>query len=301
MADKRHRRTKANMAELREAIYKIVEPDPPMTVRQVFYQLVNTGLIEKTEREYSLVVVRLVTKMRLDGELRWGWIEDDTRRREITQTFNSVAEAVKSCAKFYRKSALDNCDDYVEIWIEKDALSGFVWDVASDYDVPVLSSRGTPSITLVYKTAEFINFNWEERGRSSYIYQFGDHDPTGAMIPKSMEKRLREFCPDADFTLERVALTPGQVAEYSLPTRPTKREGNRHADRFEGDSVELDALPPRVLKQMVREVIERHIDPHEMEVLREAEESERRIINLFAKQARGLHHHIDTPDGLRQS
>jgi len=27
---------------------------------------------------------------------------------------------------------------------------------------------------------------------------------------------------------------------------------------FEGESVELDALPPRVLRQMVTEVIERH-------------------------------------------
>jgi hypothetical protein len=58
-----------------------------------------------------------------------------------------------------------------------------------------------------------------------------------------------------------VALTEQQIAEFNLPTRPTKREGNRHAYGFAGDSVELDALPPHVLRDMVRDVIERHISP----------------------------------------
>jgi hypothetical protein len=36
-----------------------------------------------------------------------------------------------------------------------------------------------------------------------------------------------------------------------LPTRPTKREGNRHADSFEGENVELDALPQTVGEEVV--------------------------------------------------
>jgi hypothetical protein len=78
--------------------------------------------------------------------------------------------------------------------------------------------------------------------------------------------------------VERTALTRVHIARYSLPTRPTKRAGNRHAHGFEGDSVELDALPPRVLCQMVRDVIERHITRQSLHVLRVSEESEREII-----------------------
>jgi hypothetical protein len=44
---------------------------------------------------------------------------------------------------------------------------------------------------------------------------------------------------------------------FNLPTRPTKRAGKCHANGFEGDSVELDALPPSILREMVREVIGR--------------------------------------------
>jgi hypothetical protein len=68
-----------------------------------------------------------------------------------------------------------------------------------------------------------------------------------------------------------------------LPTRPTKRTGNRHAAGFAGDSVELDALPPRVLRALVQEVIEDHIIEHALKVLRTAEDSEREQLKMFAR------------------
>ena len=56
--DGRKRRTRAEMEAIREAIYQVLLEDPPMTVRQVFYRLVSTGSIGKTEREYKSTVVR---------------------------------------------------------------------------------------------------------------------------------------------------------------------------------------------------------------------------------------------------
>jgi len=63
-----------------------------------------------------------------------------------------------------------------------------------------------------------------------------------------------------------------------LPTRPTKRDGNTHAHKFEGDSVELDALPSSALRELVRNCIERHIDAAALAALRAAEDSERDIL-----------------------
>lgn len=54
----RHRRTSAEMEEVRSAIYTAVAADHPMTVRQVFYRLVSQGVIAKTEAEYKATVVR---------------------------------------------------------------------------------------------------------------------------------------------------------------------------------------------------------------------------------------------------
>jgi hypothetical protein len=280
---KRARRSKATIDGIKQAILDVIGEDPPMTVRQVFYQLVARGVIEKTDEAYKNAVIYHMTHMRLRGELRYDWVSDETRRRRITATHDSVEEALKDCAKFYRRSALREADDYIEIWCEKDALAGILWDVTSDSDVPLMVSRGMPSLTFLHGTACAIRrAAYADPPKHSYIYQFGDWDPSGAItIPQTIERRLNQMCERFDCEppmIQRVALTADHIAEYNLPTRPTKRKGNMHAKDFEGDSVELDALPPRVLRDMVREVIEWHISPQALATLRAAEESERDVI-----------------------
>ena len=280
---RRARRSKADIATIRDAIIDVIEGDPPMTVRQVFYQLVTRGVIEKTEEQYQGTVIRLMTDMRLDRSLPYNWVVDESRRVRITQTYDSVEDALEKTAKFYRRSALAQSDDYIEIWVEKDALAGAMWDVTSEFDVPLMVSRGMPSITFLHGSALAIR-TAAERGKQSFVYQFGDHDPSGVLIPQTIERRLDQMCERLDCQapiVERVALTEGQIEEYNLPTRPTKRDGNRHAHGFEGDSVELDALPPRVLRAMVREVIERHISPEATRTLRVAEDSERELLRAW--------------------
>jgi hypothetical protein len=282
---KRPRRTKSDMDVIRKAIRDVVKDDPPMTVRQVFYQLVTRGVIEKTEAQYQQTVIRLMTEMRLEGELRWDWIIDESRRSRVTRTFDNIEDALDHTARYYRRSALRDADVYIEIWCEKDALAGALWDVVSDYDVPLMVSRGMPSLTFLYDSARQI-YHAAQHDKDSYIYQFGDWDPSGVLIPKSIERRLKEMCKRLGCyppIVERVALTKDHIAEFNLPTRPTKREGNRHAKGFEGESVELDALPPRVLRDMVREVILRHISERAVSALRTAEDSEREQLRMFGR------------------
>ena len=108
------------------------------------------------------------------------------------------------------------------------------------------------------------------------------------LIPQSIERRLDEMCERLDRPppkVERVALTKAHIARYRLPTRPTQRAGNMHAKDFEGASVELDALKPSVLREMVRKVILRHISPKALITLRAAEESERKLLKAWSKGA----------------
>jgi hypothetical protein len=280
---RRPRRTRAAIEDIKQAIIEVVGEDPPMMVRQVFYQLVVRGVIEKTEAEYQGTVIRLLTDMRLVGEIEFSSIVDESRRCRITRTFNSVTDAVEHTAKHYRRSALREADDYLEIWCEKDALAGVLWDVTSEYDVPLMVSRGMPSVTFLYGSAVAIQ-RADDAGKDSYIYRFGDHDPSGVLIPQTIERRLGEMCEQLDChppLVERTALTEKHITEFNLPTRPTKRDGNRHANGFDGDSVELDALPPRVLRDMAREVIERHISPSTLYTLRAAEQSERELLRAW--------------------
>ena len=120
---KRGRRSRAEIEAIRAAIFNVIEADPPMTVRQVFYQLVARTVVEKSETDYQGIVIRLMTDMRLDGTLPFAWVVDESRRIRITHTYDSVADAVEQTAKFYRRSALAQASDYLEIWCEKDALA----------------------------------------------------------------------------------------------------------------------------------------------------------------------------------
>src|SRR4051812_19662309 len=98
---KRSRRSKADIDALKTLMFDIIAADNPMTVRQVFYQLVHRGAIEKSEAEYQQVVVRLLTAMRISGELLFSWIVDHSRRRQVTRTYDGIAEAVDDVATFY--------------------------------------------------------------------------------------------------------------------------------------------------------------------------------------------------------
>jgi hypothetical protein len=274
------------MDAIRKAIIGVIREDPPMTVRQVFYQLVARGVIDKSEEEYQRTVVRLMTEMRLSGRLSYDWVVDESRRVRITQTFDNITDAVEHTAQYYRRSALRETDTYLEIWVEKDALAGAMWDVTSDYDVPLMVSRGMPSLTFLHGSAVAIKQAADE-GKYSYIYQFGDHDPSGVLIPQTIERRLNEMCQRLDCpppTVERVALTEEQIRRYRLPTRPTKRKGNTHAQGFTGRSVELDALPPSVLRSLATKVIERHISSTQTQILREAEDSERKLLQMWGRK-----------------
>jgi len=282
----RLRRNKADIAAVKAAIRSLLKADNPMTVRQVFYRLVVKGLVEKTEADYENTVIRLLTDMRMDDSIPFRWIIDDSRPRSETRTYNSIADAARDTAEFYRRSALREAADYIEIWCEKQALAGIIESAADDFDVPVIVSRGMPSLTQLYGSACEID-RADSAGKQTYIYQFGDHDPSGVLIPQIIKRRLNELCHKLGCSppiFQRVALTEEQIEEFDLPTRPTKRKGNPHANTFEGDSVELDALPSAELRRMVRGCIVRHISQRQLNVLRVAEDDERRLLEMWADQ-----------------
>jgi hypothetical protein len=241
------------MDRIRAALYNTLKADNPMTVRQVFYRLVSAGVIAKTENEYKTTVVRLLTEMRRSREIPFGWIADNTRWMRKPRTFDSWHEALRRCAETYRQALWAESPVYVEVWLEKDALAGVLYDVTDEWDVPLMATRGYPSLTYVHEAAEAI----EDHEKPAYIYYFGDYDPSGVDIPRKVEAGLREFAPAAEIHFERVAVTPEQIARWNLPTRPTKQTDSRSKD-FDGESVEVDAIPPQELRTLAEACITMH-------------------------------------------
>ncbi len=71
----RHAKT---LALLEEAI-AVLTAHHPMTVRQVYYQLVSRQVIENSRSRYQAVSDVLV-EARKDGTIPWEWIEDRLRK-----------------------------------------------------------------------------------------------------------------------------------------------------------------------------------------------------------------------------
>ena len=54
---------------------------------------------------------------------------------------------------------------------------------------------------------------------------------------------------------------------------------------FRGESVEVDAIPPEVLRNLVQERLERHVTSWELRQLLVIEERERQTLSLLADEA----------------
>jgi len=265
------------MARLRESLWDIVETNRPVTVRQVFYLAVAAGLVEKTQSEYSSAVGRLLLQMRRDGEVPYTWITDNTRWMMKAQSYSSLEEALRLTAETYRRALWADSPVHVEVWCEKDAISGVLYDVTDDWDVPLMPARGFSSETFLYNAGAQI----EALRKPTWIYYFGDYDGAGRHISRKIEEGLQRFAPSVPITFEQVAVLPNQIRRWRLPTRPPKFKSDKGFTRC----VEVDAIPPDRLRQLVRECIEHHVDHHQVEVLRVAEQSEREIAEKIAETA----------------
>jgi len=267
------RRTKSQIDAIKEAIYCTLALDNPMTVRQVFYQLSIKGVILKSEGEYKRTICRLLSEMRREGEIPYAWLADATRWMRKPQTYSSLEQALRTTAASYRRSVWDSQDAYCEVWSEKDAIAGLLYQETELWDTPLMVTRGFPSISFLYEAGAAI----ANCGKPAFIYYFGDYDPSGLSITSTVEKGLREFAPHASINFQRVAVTPEQIRRMKLPTRPTKKTDTR-AKNFEGESVEVDAIPPRKLRGLVRQCIEKHIDQRAYRLLTITERQEREIL-----------------------
>ena len=62
---------------------------------------------------------------------------------------------------------------------------------------------------------------------------------------EKIDETLNELAPTAEIHFLRVAVTPEQIVELALPTRPTKATDSRSKSWGGGDeSVELDGIEP---------------------------------------------------------
>jgi hypothetical protein len=251
------------------------EMKPRLTVRQIYYALTVRNIIEKTRNGYKQVCYHLRV-MRKKGIIPYGWIADNTRYQLKPTTYKTLEDAINFWHQNYRRDLWAQQDTYVEIWVEKDALARVISPITMKYDVALMVVRGYSSETFLYECAEDI----QNIGKETFIYHFGDHDPSGVNAAEKIEEGLVKHGADVHF--ERVAVTPHQIESLRLPTRETKRSDPRSKNWGHKPSVELDALPPQIFRDLVKDCIEQHIDTILFERTKRIEELEKETLKNIA-------------------
>jgi hypothetical protein len=254
---KRVRRTGDNLKTILEASQSIIVEEGTLQLRHLFYRISSLGLIKKEESEYAKLS-GYTMKWRREGSIPWNAFVDSTRWYHGVTTYSDLEQSLENSKKCYRRNLWQSQKVYVEIWTEKEAIAAISQQASDPFGVPVFPMRGFASGSALYSISRQIKY-YQSIGKKVFIYYLGDHDPSGKCIDESIVRNLREDH-GVEFNFKRIAITPDQVKTYNLPTRPTKKTDPR-SKKFDGESVEIDAMPPHTIRGLITDCISQHIDP----------------------------------------
>jgi hypothetical protein len=223
------------------------------------------------------------------GMMDWLMIVDRTRRISGNQHWSSPDQIVDAAARGYAVDKWSDQPRRVEVWVEKEALSGVIGRVAEDEDVDWFACRGYSSSSAMWRAAPRFLGYWRS-GQAVTILHLGDHDPSGIDMSRDIRERLELFLSvdwvndnahrfetEALYTqykevvadleglidappleVRRIALNMDQVIRYQPPPNFAKQTDSRYQayrDEYGNDSWELDALEPSVLATLISQEV----------------------------------------------
>jgi hypothetical protein len=264
-----------------------------LTLRQLYYQFVARGLIANRVTEYKRLG-SVINDARLAGEVDWEAIEDRTREVRTNPHWDSPSDLINAAARQYLNNRWDTQPNYVEVWIEKDALVGVFERACTQLDVPLLSCRGYTSQSEMWRAGQRL-IEKSDEGKEIVVLHFGDHDPSGIDMTRDITDRLELF--GANLDMRRLALNYDQVQKYKPPENPAKETDSRYIgyiSKYGDKSYELDALEPTVLARLVTREVQSLIDDDAWEEATERQEQGRKELVAVAGAWEKAVKHIQT-------
>lgn len=282
---------KANKLRL-ELINSIIESYQDqgyvLTLRQLYYQLVSRDVIPNQQKEYTKLSI-LLKEGRMAGVVDWDAIEDRLRKPSVPPSWDTPKDILVACANQFAMDRQADQDTYVEVWVEKDALSGVLSRVTEKYHVPILVCRGYSSASAMHDSYERFE-RAHSRGQNIVLLYVGDFDPSGEDMVRDIEDRIMEFADGADvpidFEINKIALTMKQIRQYKPPPNPAKVTDPRAKDYIKlhgSESWEVDALKPEVLHKIVEDNILNLIDLDKYKAILEDEIAGQKKLHALVK------------------
>lgn len=253
-----------------------------LTLRQAYYQLVARGYIENNERSYKNIG-SLINDGRLAGLIDWNSITDRTRNLRNRAHWDQPQDVIYSAKYSYLLDKWEGQPNYVEVWVEKDALIDIVGQACRPLDTPHFSCRGYTSQSEMWSAAQ--RFIRQKNREARYIIHLGDHDPSSIDMTRDIQERLEMF--GADVYVKRVALTMNQVTTYNPPPNPAKITDSRcgkYIDQYGEESWELDALEPQMLTKLITNEVTALRDDAIYQAICDREEAEKHELQTVADE-----------------
>lgn len=162
-----------------------------LTLRQLYYQLVSMNAIRNDDVVYKKLS-SILDDLRQAGIIDWSAIEDRGRRPQIPYYVEDVADALNDTIRHYRRDRQSGQKNHIEVWTEKDAISGILARVTNKYHVHLVVNKGYSSNSAMYSAYKrFIPFLTDDK--DVYILYFGDHDPSGLDMIRDIRERILHF------------------------------------------------------------------------------------------------------------
>lgn len=251
-----------------------------LTLRQLYYQFIARNWLANTFRNYKNLGY-VVSEGRLAGLIDWSALDDLSRVPSIPSFSEDLDSFIENMRDMGRAFVLDpwaDQDFYVELHVEKMALSSVLGPIAEQFGIGFSMNRGYSSQTAFYDASKrFIEAR--ENGKECVCLYCGDHDPSGEDMMRDFADRMRMF--GADVEIRKVALTIEQVRHYKCPPNPAKQADPRakaYIEKFGRHSWEIDALEPKALRRIVSKAVAECIDKKRLERLISRQERDRKTI-----------------------
>jgi hypothetical protein len=267
---------------LLEVAGEVLTAQHPMTVRQVYYQLVSRQVIENNRGQYQAVSNALVDA-RKEGRIPWDWIEDRLRRPREVSMYRDLPDFLGVVAYSYQRDVWPTQPAYVEVWLEKDALSGIFEQELRPYGVTLNVGRSYDGWDSINHAADRYPDAYAGDIPTTILY-FGDFDPSGEDMVRSLGERLEFF--GYRPSILKCALTFDDISRYQLPPDFTKHTDTRRAAfvaKYGDLAVELDALPVDVLRARLMAEVESRMDLEALEVTRAQEEADNQALRALLR------------------
>jgi hypothetical protein len=205
---------------------------PRPSLRTVFYRLVSLEIIPNTKQSYKSLS-SVTVNARKSGELPWDCFSDQGRQvlgnfeenyKSPEQFIQQGITFIKNASQSYTVPRWYKQPQYVEVWIEKQALADTFVSFLKDRQVKVAVNRGYASWSFLYENCKRLQEVNRKTGKSINVLYFGDFDPSGEDMDRHMQQSFATFRLNNTINFERIAITREQIQKFNLPPVPDNQE-----------------------------------------------------------------------------